>query len=484
MKLDKVVVCYKVGDCETAPGKEYLGLKDGDPICYIDEKEFGKPLKEILGPNNYRVFSCVQHDRALLPKIKEWLKPIDANEDGLATDKLTYRPRSMRMDFDDLATRIDDKYLVEKLRSKTDVVPLINGLDISDTFLKDPSTIKNARSIIDINAWPAGNQNLSIGGGGADYGTIVLFQADQRNLSGDTVTGTKTGSTVEVTWAQFNISLGGGTFALASDTPHGGDPTVGWETQINHNSDMIWMSHEGPGTVDVGNLHTRRTVSTPNKRDFYIIGVAISSNMFFHDLLVDGNGANTYRGISIGDNTPLVYIYNSVVWDCNNANMILVSSNSNNIYENFSLYNATAWGFYFANLGGTCRNIAAYDNGGANDFGAQSNVLAFNNRSRDTSAANGNWAGGSSGNTTGATVLSDVQSVTDTDPTFFDIIPAGPLDGAGATNLIAARTTCIRGRPVPGPNGTSVGPAEAIAAGGMVFQLNPKSHGKGLLNAW
>jgi len=83
------------------------------------------------------------------------------------------------------------------------------------------------------------------------------------------------------------------------------------------------------------------------------------------------------------------------------------------------------------------------------------------NRSSDATAADVNWGGGGVGNTINAVVAADVQSVNDANAAFFDITDPGALVSAGEANGIAARTTCIRGRPVPNAvPATSVGPAE------------------------
>ena len=89
----------------------------------------------------------------------------------------------------------------------------------------------------------------------------------------------------------------------------------------------------------------------------------------------------------------------------------------------------------------------------------------------DASCADVNWGGGGLGNRINAVVGADVQSINDVAPAFFDIIPGGPLDGAGEANAIAARLTCIRNRVVPGPLGTSVGVAESPTAfqGNYIF---------------
>ena len=45
-QIPYILVPFKVGDKITAPGKEYLGIKDGMPICYIDPNEYNPTISD------------------------------------------------------------------------------------------------------------------------------------------------------------------------------------------------------------------------------------------------------------------------------------------------------------------------------------------------------------------------------------------------------------------------------------------------------
>ncbi|GAF73298.1 unnamed protein product, partial [marine sediment metagenome] len=198
--------------------------------------------------------------------------------------------------------------------------------------------------------------------------------------------------------------------------------------------------------------------------------IDVAHDLCLHDLLWNSN-AREYASIYCSDATPTHYVYNNVLWEPDGI-CFRGLINADSLIENNAAYIATGTnsgegdGFNAVNRGGAYRNNTSYDNA-RNDFGLIGVATGTNNRSSDITAADVNWAVGV-GNTINAVVAADVQGVNDALANFFDITAGGPLDGAGVANGIAERLLCIRNRAVPGPNGTSVGPAEIVTPSAVV----------------
>jgi hypothetical protein len=87
--------------------------------------------------------------------------------------------------------------------------------------------------------------------------------------------------------------------------------------------------------------------------------------------------------------------------------------------------------------------------------------------SSDATAADVNWGGGGLNNNINQVVAVDTLGQNDAVANFFDLNPAGPLANSGELNAIAARTACIRNRPVPNYlGGVSRGPADLTPPSG------------------
>jgi hypothetical protein len=180
-----------------------------------------------------------------------------------------------------------------------------------------------------------------------------------------------------------------------------------------------------------------------------------------HDLLLDGNVGLANVCVYLNTNPITGEVFNGVNWDQQAGGILLNATSGPMTVENWAAYASRATvGFNLINTAVVARNCTAYDNN-TNDFVNIGAATGRYCRSSDATAADVNWAA-ALGNTINAVVLNDVQGVNDAVANFFDILAGGPLDGAGEVNAIAARAVCIRNRAVPGPNGTSVGPAEIV----------------------
>lgn len=229
---------------------------------------------------------------------------------------------------------------------------------------------------------------------------------------------------------------------------------------------MFALQQEGPGTTIVNNLNIIKSGAVSTTRyAFLVSSVTTGFSLSLHDNMIDGNGISNITGIRCQDKEVTLNIYNNVVWNpgvnSRNGIALVVETSGNDIVENNTVY-----GFSTAfNVGGLAvdvRNNVVLGSGTA-DYGGIAAATGRNNASGDLTAANGNWAVGTN-NLTGIVAGNCFQSVNDALATFLDILTGGTLDGAGIANAIVARVTGVRGRAVPGPNGTSIGAAEVPPA--------------------
>jgi hypothetical protein len=107
MALDRLAIVLKVGDQETAPGKEHLGIKEGMIVTCIDEQEYADTLEKIISEHMKKVYAIVEIDRTLKDKILEWMRPVGVTVDEdtgkeIITDVENYRPRGRALPLEDL----------------------------------------------------------------------------------------------------------------------------------------------------------------------------------------------------------------------------------------------------------------------------------------------------------------------------------------------------------------------------------------------
>lgn len=443
MAFDRVALIVKVGDKQTAPGKEYLGIKDGMPICYIDEKNWKQSLDEILSSEMQRIFGCVQVSRNLLPKIKDWLLPIGIDEDGKVSDKTIYRPRKALINLAELETKTGILNLESSLRSKVDVVPLINGLELTDLDFTGTPEIPNEKIINDINLITSGAANI---GSGETYTVWSAAGADLGNLTGN-LTFTETTLTDES--APFQITEDLVTFRLrcTSDTPHLGDPTKGHLISRNFDGSQFRLEQEGAnGTFEMEHLYMKRIdAGVGNFFGVSIGAITTATKIELHDLLIDTNGKAGHC-IEIRDNTPICDLWNMKMWGTG-LGLLVLPGNALNKYENMTVDDASVGGFRFDGNPGTMKNCVA-----TNAFAGYIDIggLTRNNLASEDGSATGTDA------ITGITPANE-YNVDDTNSSFLRVKPGGSLENGGTSVSIAANTTGMRGNPRPHNGNNSIG---------------------------
>ena len=453
----------KRGDSILAPDKpKQLRLFDGMCGGYIDPADWDKPPVISAYNQGETLWIEVPKSSPVLKFAQDAGKPENDSQQG--TIPPNYRRMTNWIDFKTLAPYVESQcpdFLTKVYQHKYQI-PVISLNSIDASCIKDSQLITPTRSLID-DVGQITSGDYTVGSDGGDdyptYGGAGGLFAAFGNLTGN-LTGALNSAITETASAQATISLGGNTLEFNSNSAHGGDPTAGYLISCNFTaSNYFDFQQEGAGTTNILGYRIKWT-GTANAGNNIIIIAAIGTacTINIYDLMFDGDSKSN-AGIYVFDDTPILNIYNNVIWDNGSHGLIVQSAkgNASNLYENNVFYANGGYGVEHVNNGGTFRNNAAYGNT-SGDFNRIGNATGNNNVSSDATAADGNWSSGSN-NQTNNTVGNDVESTTDTESDFFDITPSGALDGAGTANGIAARTTGIRGRAVTSP--PSIGAAEA-----------------------
>lgn len=340
------------------------------------------------------------------------------------------------------------------LREPKTLLPIVELDHIPDCSLQCSSRLNLHRELIpDVGQITSGS--YTIGPSGADYlvyGGGSGFAAAVGNLTGN-IDGSLIGNIAETGTAKYIIALGGYDLTTDNTSSHSGDPTAGYLVVINHSSYWQSFEQEGDGNVYVEGFRTRRDIATggPSLGQIWVttIGGSPDQTIYIRNNMLDNNNLQGV-GISIGDNTPIVYIYNNAIWECGsgggslgtNVGILQTQNHTSNLTVNNSIYNCN-YGIDCNGTNFTCRNNAVLDcvNG---DYARTSGATGRYNRDVDGTGADVNW-NSATGNAS-TTSAAAWQSVTDTDSTFLDLVGSGPLDATGEDDGLAARTIGIRGR--------------------------------------
>jgi len=454
-KMDRVALIVKIGDQPTASGKKHLGMKEGMPICYIDEKDWGLSLEKIMSPDMHRIFACIQVDRKKLPFIKKMLKPL-----GGVKNMTRQRKKYIKLKTLERETGIVD--LESKLRHRVTKVPLINGMGLTDDLWKGAEGTPEGIENFDINQITAGAATIGVAG---TYATWALGFADLGNLTGN-LTFTQISNVVEVAATVTTENLAGNTFRNTSDWSHNGDPTRGWRIAYNNGATgLIFCEMEGPGTYIVENLYVVAGAVGNNGALVFFRNIGTAFDFHLCDNLFNCN-ALFDQGVKPSSAIPVFYMYNNAIWDTANAGGIgagfslSLALNANSRVENNVIYGGVRTCWDLINRAAVLTNNYGF-NGGGGTFTNIGAATGTNNLADNAQPIDAAWLVGV-GNIINAVTGLCVQSINDAQANFLDIVEGGTLDGAGILNTIAARVTGIRGRVVPGPTGTSVGTAEIV----------------------
>ena len=477
-----LIAIFKVGDQETAPGKEHLGMRDGMLVCYIDPNEW--PEGANLSAHMQKVFACVEVPYEWKADLVEGCRPTYEGDDPKQIDPKTYGVRRKKVDFSALSTAVVDPSLEASLRNDT-VVPLIDAKSAPKTILKewDAAAAVEPRTI-DRNSVSTGSYTV---GSSGHYATWAAFSADLANLTA-ALTGTQISNVTETALADPTEALGGYTLTITSDSPPAGDPTSGYVTTINHTGGGFRFRVEGPGTVRVEGIYQRRAQNGTNALQAGIIVADIGTafDLEIYNNMYDGAGY-TGNGYRWADPTPVCYVLDNVLWDSGDSGIALDGSdgNASSIYENNTILGCGGVGIDVNNNAGTFRNNAVYGSLGlSGDIRAAAFADGCNNASSDATAGDGYWSTGS-GNITSQTAADDFLSLDDTNSSFLKPDPAGALAGAGTLTILADNTTGIEGNPRPNADGTvTIGAGEVLGGGysrqNLFGQRFGQLHGQGV----
>lgn len=316
--------------------------------------------------------------------------------------------------------------------------------------------------VADLNIVTTGSYTV---GSGGDYATFTNAAADTGNLTGN-LTFTQNTAITMTAEAYWHDSLGSYALTLTCDTPHNGNPNGGLIISNNHNGNCTrftcWSA--AGGTINVNNLYYKQTLAgAPAYAMFYTQNPQASVELNISDCLMDLNGSSflsNYAARQYNGNVRPINYSNIVIWDANSG--AWYSRHSGATVENLTIYGNGATSFYGWNADNdthTVRNVAVW--GHTHNFYRIGNCTGHNTLSEDLTNQDANWSVGT-GNITNTAVGTCVQSTDDTNSAFMDIIQtSSPMLGTGVANTLT-RPTCIRGRVVPGPTGTSIGAAEEI----------------------
>jgi len=444
---DYLYLFFKVGDKITAPGKEYLGLKDGMPICYIDPNEWpeGKPQNQ-----DQKAYACCLVPIQYKQQIIDMCRP---NQEPGHIDPKMYRARKKLITLSALqtATKIPD--LETKLREHGYKVPTINGMQVNwDSLFKDSTTL---------NPWSMDNNQITagtyrIGAPGGNYATWALGFADIANLTGN-LTFTQISDVTETVSSTITENISTYTLTCTSNLSPMGDPTSGWIIDISaKNFHAFMLQHSGSGDVCFSDLYIKRTAVEDNPNYGLIVSASTSTGKLkIRDCLFDGNGKDGIA-LYISDLSITCEIYNCYIWDvANTDNGAFWSRNVNagNLYENITIYNC-AVGIDNENKTMSYKNIALFSNttNFANNINSTSNNCGTN--AAAVGAATDNNA------LVNRVAANEFQSVVDTNANFLRLRRTSTLISNGSAPAIAGNNHGIRGNPRPGFNGTDIGADE------------------------
>lgn len=454
--MDRVVLILKVGDCETAPGKEWLGIKHLDPVCIVDEAQWNADLKkawdklhpqpvlippseigevpvvpevfvpltleEIISPETHKIFAVVEIDRKILPTALEAITPtieLDPTKEITKEIKEKYRARKYRIDIEALKTVSSDPMIESKLLDKNTVVETIDGKALTETAFLDTTKII-AEPIKDINAITSGSATV---GAGKTYTTWALAWADVGNLTGNLNLQQETAIT-ETAGAVSTVSLNGYTWVNNALPANYGDATyTGLLLTLNHTAHGFSLGMEGPGTLKIHDMDGTRAQADTNKGFISTETIDAAFTAYIYRNIYDGQTTNATNGIRWEDSTPILYFYSNIFFSINNAIFYCGAGglNSASIIENNTCHTVTGTFSVFNvnNNGGTFRNNFGYGAGSDGVFYQIGSATGYNNAADDTSCADGNWATGS-GNKVSLTEANEVESTDYQDGDAFD----------------------------------------------------------------
>jgi len=437
---------WKVGNQETAFGKEHKGYKHG---MLVDVQ----PASVIPGKMDKKAYVILQVNESykdfLIPK----LQPYGLNQDDWklldGVSKLSVRISQAHIDLDELESKLKITGIKDQWEGKGVSVEPIDASVLGSTIFKD-SIIKDFGSeITDRNAISSGSYYI---GSGGDYATWRTFFSDFTTFTGN-ITGTQISDITTTASATSSVNTAGYDLYLTSDTPHHGNPNLGWITYSGGSYSIFSLDFEdntGGTVIHIAQLYFKSTSISFGECIQIRNDITNGWECKVFDCMADGNGyAYTTSAKFFRHNAPLTVCTSETIncktWDMYYGFQWSDGSNGVGLVENCITYNTI-----FRGIDGYGRVGHVYNSIIHNQSGVCSNTdnCTYCALSDDTGGGGG---GGGADNWENITIGDWVSSVDDTDDNFLGINSgnSNAKDGGKNTGLFAENTEGIEGNARP-----------------------------------
>lgn len=424
---------FKVGS-----QKGEFGAKEGMVVAMLAEDE---PLSDHMK----KCFASVVIDESQVAAVREQMEP---RKSGTST----HGPKGF-IDLADLAESLGDESLLEKWRG-----PDIVGVkDATEVDLEFSSTEMAEWDDIDNNAVSTGSWTV---GPAKDYATWNAAVADIIDLTGDLTFMQDASIASDGGAGAPSIDLNGFTLTCGNNSPHGGDPTVGYVTNITTNiSNMIHIVQNGSdagadGMIEISDLNFRISVAVTEYKS--CVEITARDELRIHDIIVYCAGASSGGGDVAGIWTSCAIntsgTSNQYIWNCEVAgyssgtwNGIRASKAGyvvNMVVENCTVHDCVT-GFDGGSSTAEFNNNLAFDCSTA-CYENIASAVGNNNADDDATGEDADWGTGAN-NQSSITVVNEIDSVDVTNTDYLKVLNTGVCWDGGIAPTIPENTVGIRG---------------------------------------
>lgn len=309
-------------------------------------------------------------------------------------------------------------------------------------------------------------KTVGVGGDYASWGAAVAGLAVEASLLSDYEL-LQISDTIEDTYSEVSVDINGHTVLMHSASPHGGDPTAGYKCYGTVSAaKAIHILSTGAGSIEVKDLNIQFNAGS-GAYGIYI-RTSVGADTFVHDIIAfneqAGSGGVIIGGYGVSVSTDWqMWNVTTNGW-LNGASVLMIYTNPA-IMENCTCLGASQGGIWVwgaVGSAGIIQNCVAntfYDSASASQY-----IIGNNNASVDSTAADGNWEAGSSGNEPNITLANEFVSTDTASPDFTKVRDdaGGVCFDGGTTPLIAGNTKGIRGNSRPHSPDVSIGSDEFL----------------------
>jgi len=309
-------------------------------------------------------------------------------------------------------------------------------------------------------------------GSGGDYANLAaVATALGTSLLADDRRFTLISSILEPAGCLIQPNVNGHTIIFDSTNPSRGDPTKGWEIDVN-GSGVVAFLPSGSGKIIVKDLRVKASVSG----NYMLLSLRSNGpDTEFTDIVVDAgarNGSFTElvefeAGPSASASTDLMAKNLTIFGSASTGSQPGLSIDKGGyagsiIAENVTVRGPFSNGINCNSRAQVLRNCVCSGTLN-NDYSGINASTGVNNASEDATAADGNWASGT-GNITGITPADDYLSLDETESDFLQVKAGGSLAAGGVAPAIANNLVGSRGNRRPQTNGDySIGASELVS---------------------